>query len=487
MLAACLPRPASSQDVSELRTLIFEPVAINTEQPAVTNDDGDGSLQVTELTTLPGNKGDSRPASYFLQSRDEPSMDELEEAQASISRYEEEIAELEVNGGPYEEELIQELTAMGDAYSLQGEYEQALRVYDRASHINRVNHGLFNLRQVPLVNKMIDAYLALGDLESADQQHEYLFYLHQRAHGPEDPALIPAMSRLAEWNLFAFKARIQPEPRQIATGKAEDYRSNISNSIGSENFRTQRLVNAQALYQTMVDIIEEHEGKDDPRLPEIEAELARINYYLAANYSIDGSSFQGSGGLGIQQFSAQNIYDYSLITSNSMGYRHGRDLLESRIDRLHQNPETRPPALAEAIIDLGDWLLLFKKRLSALDAYEEAYRILEESSETSPETWLHPRTPVQLPTFIAPRYSRADLDIPKDATLHYRGHIDVSFSLNRYGIPRDVQILGRSSNATEILEQRLVRYIRASQFRPRLEEGSPPDEDPIQLRYYYTW
>src|SRR5690606_1720281 len=106
-----------------------------------------------------------------------------EDIASSITRYERSVARFELAGGPYETRLSEELLALGSLYQRAGEHEKALGIFERASHINRVNGGLFSLEQIPIIEKTIETYLARGDLVSADAQQEYLFYLQRKNYG----------------------------------------------------------------------------------------------------------------------------------------------------------------------------------------------------------------------------------------------------------------------------------------------------------------
>jgi hypothetical protein len=173
-----------------------------------------------------------------------------------------------------------------------------------------------------------------------------------------------------------------------------------------------------------------------------------------------------------------------------MGYRHGREALERRLEYMLDMENIPAKNIAQARLELGDWLLMFKKRTAALDLYEEAYAeaLVSEIPREELDTIFSPDYPLTIPGFIDYNYTRAAWNIPEDVALDYKGWIDLRFGLNRYGQPQNVEVLGRSLSMTDPIENRVTRQIRSSSsFRPRFKEDKLLEEDSIEARYYYTY
>lgn len=470
MMVSALHAPAgAAQEDPDFSTLIYDPVALRLEESS------DGNVTAHEISSLPiadtaldvktvlgrlspeEGLGDSPPAS----------------PDQAIAGYERTIRELEREGGAYENRLVQELLGLGSTYQRLAEHERAIEIFERARHINRINQGLFNLEQSPIIQKEIESHLALGDLTTANEQQEYLFFIHRKAHGSGSPDLLPALTALAEWNIFAFNLRVNPASAAGAPSSGL-----------LENFLAQHLVNAQNLYQAIIRIIHEEAGADDPRLLEMEKRLALTNYFFATNYAHSSTSAYALANGSLVQ---PSVFDGSFVGSNSMGYRHGRDALERRVKYLRELPEPDRVLLARALVDLGDWLLLFKKRLSGVETYQEAMGQLLDEDEAVRKELFQPAVPTVLPTFIEQRHTREALGIPADLALRYKGHIDVAFILNRYGQPEDVRVLDKTDPTPSVVEGQLIRQISRNVFRPRLYETGPDDQDHVTLRYYFTW
>jgi len=476
---------AVGQNREELRQLIFEPVLMNFSQ---TNETLDGIREGTELTSLPQAEHPVAVSEYISQQFREAVGSTSQNNQDSIGEYEERLSNLELEGGAYEPALSQELLSIGTLYQSQGEHDLALEYFDKALHINRVNQGLYNLEQEPILDEIIESYIALGDLQAADMQQEYLIYLKRKVHGSTSVDLLPDLDRYADWNIFAFDSRLSMDPALTYAAESSVYTdNNVNNSIGEEDFRTIRLMNAQVIYQTIINILLNNFGIHDPRILDIEKKLALTNYFFATSLSLKSDAFKSAAS---SSSSSQGYYDISRVSSNSMGYRHGREALERRLEYMLDMEDIPARNIVQARLELGDWLLMFKKRTAALDLYEEAYveALASEIPQEELNAMFSPAYPETIPGFIDYNYTRAVWNIPDDVALDYQGWIDLRFRLNRFGKPQNVEVLGRSLSVTEPIEDRLTRQIKnSSSFRPRFKEDKLLEEDIIEARYYYTY
>lgn len=407
-----------------------------------------------------------------------------------ISRYQRTLAEIELSDGPYAPRLDQELLALGNLYQQSGDFSQALEVLERAIHINRVNNGLFNLGQMPIIEKAIENHLARGDLVAADTQQEYMFYLQRKALGDTSVELLPALTRYAEWNVFAYNARPQllavPSPQSDPDTDAEAPPVVAAASIENlEAFRYRRLMTAQSLYQAVIQILVNNYGERDPRLPEFERRLAITNYFFATTF--DPSADYGPGGG--MAYASLIPYETPQAAGNSLGYRQGKDALERRVRYLRSAEVQDPVARARALVDLGDWYLSFRKRTGALEAYQDAFQVLQAANVPQAEIdkLLLPSVPIQVPGFLIHPYSRPALDIPDNVALTYKGYVDVEFVVSRFGAPASIKVLDKSADTPDAVESRLVRNIRRNIYRPRHDNGVVRESDPLRMRYYYTY
>jgi len=473
-----------AQTTPDLQHLVFEPVAIEV-QPGETA----GTYAVTELASLPR----SKPVNLrtWEESRRLARLHENPASlEADITRYESVITDIELAGGPYDPRLDQELLSLGELYRQSGQYARALGVLERASHVNRVNSGLLNASQIPIIEKIIENLLARGDIIAANAQHEYLFYLERRLLGDRSVDLLPALTRYADWSMFAYSARPQqialPEvvDPETAANAAEGTDPGIAEVTNLQGFRSNRLVNAQNMYQTIIRILISNFGPGDPRLPDFEKRLALASYFFATTF--DPTSDPNA--TGTMAYNSLVPYETSGVASNSLGYRQGKEALERRVHYLTDSKAPSAQDLARAHVDLGDWLLKFRKRTEALEEYNLAHAALQQAgvAETENAKLFGAAVPVPVPEFLTHPYSRKALDIPADVALEYQGFIDVEFSINRYGAAGPVTVLGKSPGVAEFVESRLLRTIRNHTFRPHYDNGVVRESSLLRLRYYYT-
>lgn len=486
LLSAFLLPPAQvqAQDNVSLPNLLFEPVLLD----VVTTDAPESATPYTvqELTTLP--QGRATDLQAWLDARNSSGMATPDDLVDDIAAYEKAVAELETAGGAFDPRLDQELLALGSLLQQAGDFNRAQELLDRSLHINRVNNGLFGMTQIPIIERSIQNHLARGDLVAADEQQEYLLYVQRKNHGDGSVDLLPALTRYAEWNLFAFRARLVPS---IPPDASPDESTDLSNQADANSermleFRTNRLINAHFVYQSIISILTNNFGNADSRLLNFERQLALTNYLFITNFGIDNEVSATS----LMPYSSYLVpFDNAGVGRPPLGFRQGRDALERRINYLVNEPGTPAADIARARLDLADWMLMFSKRMGALEVYQAAYHEMVASGAPAEElsAIFNPPYPQEIPSFLDPPFSRTSLDIPADVALEYKGYIDVEFELSRFGVPSRLSVLSKSSTASPALEGRLLRNLRRTQFRPRISEGLTRDDETLRVRFYFTY
>jgi tetratricopeptide (TPR) repeat protein len=143
---------------------------------------------------------------------------EAREYDAALQALGTRLTEIESNTHHYDPALIRPLTLLGDANMGKGEFVEALRDYQRATHLARVNGGLKSADQVPTVYREASAYKALGQYTEANDREEYAYRILENQAGPTDPALLPALYRLANW----YVATSNPFPARDLYRRAID-------------------------------------------------------------------------------------------------------------------------------------------------------------------------------------------------------------------------------------------------------------------------
>jgi hypothetical protein len=157
-------------------------------------------------------------------------------------------------------------------------------------------------------------------------------------------------------------------------------------------------------------------------------------------------------------------------------YQTGR---RSLVRLIYDDAAAAEPTLnrIDRLVQLADWDLLYDQRTLAFDLYEKTHTFLTERGLAQPsiDEFFAPATPVSLPTFqpnlLAPE--RAD-----GAT----GYVDVVFDVSRYGKTSRIRVV--DSNASNVAQRRITRWLVTNRFRPRVADGQVVDAERIVVRAY---
>ena len=181
-----------------------------------------------------------------------------------IREYNSAVEEIEYTGGAWDRALVEELFALGILQQQQGDHDAAVKTFDRAIHVNRINDGLYTLQQIPHVESMLDSYLALKDWQNADDYNNYLFFIQRKAFGANDPRIIPVLDRLANWNLQAF-------------------------DLGYGDVPGLRLSTAQILFKAAARMVGAYFGRSDERYVALKTNIAKSAYMVTQyrNYATE--------------------------------------------------------------------------------------------------------------------------------------------------------------------------------------------------------
>ncbi|MFM1897620.1 MAG: hypothetical protein RLZZ385_2694 [Pseudomonadota bacterium] len=380
---------------------------------------------------------------------------------AEIGSHQAAITELELAGGAWNASLAEELTAMGGLYQAQGTHVEAIGTLSRAMQINRINHGLDSLQQVPVVEKLIDSYLAQGEWGKADQYQSYLYYVQRKAFGNDDPRMIPVLNSLARWNLQLF---------QVGYGEA----------LGL------RLSNAYTLFKAASQIVNVHFGSDDERYVSYLKEMASSAYLVSRNQGLMEEASRPEY-RSVQAMYAERMRQIDPI--HAQGYREGEEALRQIVEH-YERRQGNARQHAQALAELGDWYLIFERRRAAADQYRLAYELLSEQAQGQQlidELFGHV---VPLPAFSGSVEEMAfNPVVPETEGRELRsGYADVAVEVNDYGLVSNVDVLSAEITEEDARVHTLLRRkVRSSVFRPKLENGEMVRSVDNRFRYHYRY
>lgn len=140
-----------------------------------------------------------------IEKAGEPVLTE-EEKNAALSKREQAIlliGELEDTAGVYSQALSQAYTDLGDAYQTLGRHEEAVEAYGNALQAVRINNGLNDTNQLPILDKYVDSYRALENWKAVDTNLHLYHHIARRSFAPGDDRRIEALLKLGRWKLQA--------------------------------------------------------------------------------------------------------------------------------------------------------------------------------------------------------------------------------------------------------------------------------------------
>jgi tetratricopeptide (TPR) repeat protein len=419
----------------------------------------------------------------------------------------EEVQEALAASGAYSSDLMEPLTRLIVLYMENGEDNVAAVAIERAVQIVRVNNGLHSLDQVPLIQQLIRIEEARGRAKVAWDLERSLLTLVRRH--PDDLRTMPILRDIGDkymGMLDAFVAGEKPPQIEIGCFYKEALKNEGTCSAGRRSTVIHGLLGeAQRHYSDAIAVMLRNELYGSEELHDLEMQLLRVVTSLRL---FDAEPDQSrlvfvpryAGAQSMEPWRSRSAAITELATwtppptteasasvdaawlqphdaSISHSYYRGLQSL-GRLYSYAVATASPAPALADAVVRMADWELLYSHHGQAVELYARAYAMLDESGATGePITQLFaPPTPVVLPAF-------QPNPLAADDTRQRKGHIDVGFEITKYGRARKIDILG-AENAADTDITRLDKLVATSRFRPRLTKSGSPDATPVVVRYY---
>ena len=387
------------------------------------------NTQAAQLSQ-PSNDLETRDIYQFFEAQ--ISQSEIREASDALEQL---ILDIEESQGRYAPELIQPLSILGKAQMATQDYMQAAETFDRAVHLTRINFGLFESKQVTLVYLQADSFAAMGDFRNAQQREEYAFQVLSNRSSRRK--LLTGMLRLGDfyletYNFLAARTLFRQGYEVLQTSSFSDSESAIPFLKGTaSSYRMERF---PPLYS------QERRIDELGRKPENTRTLDYSNEYLTINNFPAGER------------ALQKIVK---IRQSALSFR-------------DENPDPEviqkdQALLNQALLDLGDWHLLFSRQKKAHTLYKEIHR---QQAELPTELKIDLDTP-HLLYFPAPQ----NLKPPpvQDRLDAETGSITLAFSVYENGRIRGLETIAFEPN--DAIEFNARRSMRQAVYRPAMIEG----------------
>lgn len=443
------------------------------------------------------------------------------ESLSALQAYEEQLADLETQYGPYHSSLLEPLESMESLLAELENYERVAALQRRRLQIHRTEFGFESTELIPLLEEMITTQLQLSDWEAVADSLEHIRHLNAVNSGHDSEAVLATMRRQAQWLL----ARVYLDP---------------------DRDRADLVLDARDIYDETLDLAEDAYGKESPELIPWLYDRALSLYYLvammntdnglagtaidevilrdgiarlhtmSANVSVRSISIYGptsripvvdedepvgvaylrqarsfihdieeiGEGIGDTEMRGlASIYkgDFNILMRRSSGrkdYREARELLieagiaEQRVDQFFARPMVLP--MPEFFTDFAGLEQYQKSRLSGL-ADSESAGIENLSNHVGVLTaWDEDMRAVAIPSAPA---GMAELQIDKN-------YVDLEFRISTRGEVSSVDVLAAEPDEKKV-ERTAWRALREISFRPAFVDNRTRTVRDARIRYQF--
>ncbi len=380
----------------------------------------------------------------------------------SVQYYQDAIETGEAESGVYDATLSEMFYGLGKALQRDGQYDESIDAFKHAMHIKRVNDGIYSITQEPMLRGIIESRRTMRDMNQVALQYHQLLWLYEKSYGSAAPELIPLLEEASNWHRDIY---LKEESR---------------NKVGY-------LIKSISLSGSAVDIATQTFGQTHLQLVNLLREMAESSYYLARHYS-KYRTLESRDDSDFDVTTSATFSNSSLLSRDSQSqtlpseqrqwtdsYRNGRYAYQRIVEILNDNNAT-PKERATALVELGDWFVLFKRRDSANESYTEAWNLLTEAGDLETLDKLLGQ-PVMLPLFEEEKENESE---PSQQQARLR------MSINKSGRAHDIDVLETIPADDKGVAHAARRILRSTTFRSRFENGEPVDTDDYELNLYIT-
>ncbi len=397
------------------------------------------ALRVVELSEVDRDSDIELPIAYNNLGATLYQLNRYEEAEAS---YRKSLLILEATQGISSRRLIVPLAGLGTVYAATDQHALAAKQFDRALAVSRRSDGLFNLAQLPMIEKAADSRFALGDYGGVEHDHFYALRISEQNYGYNDPRTLPPAMRLASF-----------------------YES------------LKEYVAARGLYLRVRDISMKESGGFNPLAVRSLIGIGRTHrlQYTMAPESLESqlpARDEVTGEI------VAKIYRESRVPPPAAD-RAGLKSIEKALEILRATPDPPQALLAEALTELGDWYQATSRPSGALPYYAEASAIYAADSDSGMGN------PLLVPRMIfyrPPLASTRGIGVVTGDVVMLQTVF--SFAVSETGEPQNVTVVSTDMADGQLAQSR--RAMERAKYSPRIVEGKPVATEGVQFtaRWY---
>lgn len=349
-------------------------------------------------------------------------------------------------------ELVDPLLDLATAEARAGDFSEAADHFAGAVRLVETLRGAMHDRLLEPLRGLGLSANAAGDFSQAAEALEralHIMRIHHGLHYLGQTELLHALARsyvgLGQSADAEFKKRTALTLAEREYG-AESLRLLPAVSALAEWYHEQhRYFEERTLLERKIDLLETEYGKNDPRLIEPLRTLA-LSYRL----------------------------EYNPLPEGLKALKRALDIHE-----LHAGDKA---AHAATLVDLGDWYLVFRERMRAMQTYARAYDLLSGDAAMADRLEALFGSPVPL-FYVRPRPPEIDPDAPEEEL--GRGFVLVEYDVSSIGRAVDIELL--DSDPPGVMDHRFKLSLRGARFRPRIVDGKPVHTKGLRMRSTFAF
>lgn len=145
--------------------------------------------------------------------------------QALVARraeLEQALEELRSDAGVYSPVLMEAYSDLGALYTELEDFDSAVRVYNDALQIARINSGLYSEQQLPLLESLIDSQQQRSDWQAVDDLAHLHLHLHERLYARTDSNYLDAAEDYGAWRQRAINQNLLDQGSQARLSDARN-------------------------------------------------------------------------------------------------------------------------------------------------------------------------------------------------------------------------------------------------------------------------
>ena len=349
------------------------------------------------------------------------------------------IDAIERRSNRYNLDLVQPLVVLGDALKGVRDAEGASGAYDRALHIVRVNNGLHHPSQVQVVYRQAALLAQGGDYAQANRRHEYAYGVLLRNYGGDNPELLPGLFALADWymkgyNIFSARALYEHAAKVADASLGDNHSAHI-----------RALRSVAATYR-------------NERFPPF---YTRHPVQPSSSGVHTGFHYRTVSGLSVNNFSQ------------------GERALIKVINIVQTHDDSDSEDLAWAMLELGDWFLMFEKYNRAKSLYRRVWQLLYSKPALLARTFDTP-TPLYLPLpQDPPKPDRGAKEAARS------GIVELLVDIDKHGFVSSIDTL--RSEPENLMDVKVRRAVRRARYRPSFDGASPQPTDDVRVKHTFVY